>query len=100
MAIFSPTVTYLKPQPFPTFNTENSSSLPSSVHPPLRLLPPPSPLCTTSSTRVRPCHAALSPPPPPQSDPPPEKDPQEINNYEWTFGVGRRLLGFLGRAGS
>ncbi|KAG6789003.1 hypothetical protein POTOM_005083 [Populus tomentosa] len=72
MAIFSPQSAYPKPLPFPT---QNPSPLPFSIHS-LRLSLPPSPPCTSPTTRLRRCHAALPPLPPPQSDPPPGKDPQ------------------------
>ncbi|KAL3610745.1 hypothetical protein D5086_001765 [Populus alba] len=72
MAIFSPSSAYPKPLPFPT---QNPSPLPFSIHS-LRLSLPPSPPCTSPTTRLRRCHAALPPLPPPQSDPPPGKDPQ------------------------
>ncbi|KAH8520888.1 hypothetical protein Peur_039670 [Populus x canadensis] len=74
MAIFSPSSACPKPLPFPT---QNPSPLPFSIHS-LRLSLPPSPPCTSPTTRLRRCHAALSPLPPPQSDPPPGKDPQGI----------------------
>ncbi|KAJ6947488.1 hypothetical protein NC651_002009 [Populus alba x Populus x berolinensis] len=91
MAIFSPSSAYPKPLPFPT---QNPSPLPFSIHS-LRLSLPPSPPCTSPTTRLRRCHAALPPLPPPRSDPPPGKDPQGV--YRWVVVSARSNFSKLKR---